>query len=161
MEGQKTKRAGISGEKAKPSRLPPTTVDLPLTAYISEEYVSDLNTRLGLYQGLAKVDRTEQIEAMAQEFADRFGAPPPEVRNLLYALRIKILASKAGIESISTEDRQIVLRRFQGMRFDKQQLEPYLREGITIGHAQLRLSLKQLGKEWRKVLEGVLGRINA
>ncbi len=98
----------------------------------------------------------EQVEALAQEFGDRFGTPPPEVRNLLYALRIKILASKAGIESISTEERQIVLRRFQGTQFDKQKLEPILKDGIKVGITQLRLNPKRLGGEWQKVLEEVV-----
>ncbi len=159
VEEQKAKQAGISKEKVKPSRLPPPTIDLPLPAYIPEEYVSDLNTRLSLYQSLVKLEAVEQVEALAQEFGDRFGTPPPEVRNLLYALRIKILASKAGIESISTEERQIVLRRFQGTQFDKQKLEPFLRDGIKVGITQLRLTPKRLGGEWKKVLEEVLGKI--
>ncbi|MBA7632208.1 Transcription-repair-coupling factor [subsurface metagenome] len=142
MEEQKAKRAGI---KERPSHLPPPTIDLPLPAYIPERYVADLDTRLSLYQRLVKVDQAELIDDLAQEFGDRFGAPPPEVRNLLYALRIKILAAKAGIESIATEDRQIVVRRFQGMEFDKQKLAPLAREGIKIGLTQLRLNYKRLG----------------
>ncbi len=158
VEEQKARQAGISRERVKPSRLPPPTIDLPLPAYIPEEYVSDLNTRLSLYQSLVKLEAVEQVEALAHEFGDRFGTPPPEVRNLLYALRIKILASKAGIE-ISTEERQIVLRRFQGMPFDRQQLEPILKDGIKVGITQLRLNPKRLGKEWQQVLEEVLKKI--
>ncbi len=158
VEEQKARQAGISKEKVKPSRLPAPTIDLPLPAYIPEEYVSDLNTRLSLYQSLVKLEAVDQVEALAQEFSDRFGTPPPEVRNLLYALRIKILASKAGIESISTEDRQIVLRRFQGMHFDRQKLEP-VRDGIKVGITQLRLNPKRLGGEWQEVLEEVLRRV--
>jgi transcription-repair coupling factor (superfamily II helicase) len=158
VDEQKAKQAGLPKEKVKPSRLPAPTIDLPLPAYIPEEYVSDLNTRLSLYQSLVKLEKVEQVEALAQEFGDRFGAPPPEVRNLLYALRIKILAAKAGIESISTEERQIVLRRFQGMQFDKQQLEP-VRDGIQLGLTQLRLNPKRLGGEWREVLEEVVNKI--
>jgi transcription-repair coupling factor (superfamily II helicase) len=157
VEEQKAKRAGVI--KTRPPHLPPPTIDLPLAAYIPEEYVSDLNTRLSLYQRLVKVDKAEVIDDLAQEFGDRFGALPPEVRNLLYALRIKILAAKAGIESIDTIDRQIVIRRFQGMPFDKQKLQPLLKEGIMIGTTQLRLTPKRLGNEWQKALEEVLKRI--
>jgi len=96
------------------------------------------------------------MEDLAQEFSDSFGATPPEVRNLLYALRIKILAVKAGIESISTEQGQIILRLFEGMQFDKQKLEPLLKDGIKLGFTQLRLNPKRLGGEWQQVLEEVL-----
>ena len=157
VEEQKAKRAGII--KTRPLHLPPPTIDLPLRAHIPEEYISDLNTRLSLYQRLVKVDKAKLIDDLAREFGDRFGALPPEVRNLLYALRIKILAAKAGIESIDTEERQIVIRRFQGMPFDKQKLEPLLKDGIMIGTTQLRLHPKRLGREWQKVLEEVLRRV--
>ncbi len=166
VEEQKARQAGVTEEAAGPSRLPAPTIDLPLAAYIPEEYVTDLNTRLGLYQKMAKLEKVEPVEALAQEFDDRFGALPPEVENLLYALRIKIQAAKAGIESISTEEGQIILRLFEGMQFDKQKLEffvkglePHLKDGVKIGFSQLRLNPKRLGKEWQQVLEEVLKRI--
>ncbi len=157
VEELKAKRAGV--QATKPPPLPPPTIDLPLAAYLPEEYVSDVETRLSLYHKLVKLDEAEQIEDAAREFSDRFGALPPEVRNLLYALRIKILAAKAGIESISTEDRQIVLRLLEGLRFDKQKLGPFFKDGIRIGTARLSLSTKRPGKEWQRMLEEVLVRI--
>jgi hypothetical protein len=48
------------------------------------------------------------------------------------------------------------------MRFDKQHLEPKLRNlrlppgSITTGGMQLRLHPKRLGNKWREVLEEVL-----
>ena len=157
VEEQKANQAGKPVDKAK--RLPPPTIDLPLPAYIPEDYVSDINTRLSLYQSLTEIKNTEQVEAIGRDFKDRFGALPQEVQNLLYAVRIKLLATRAGIESISTEDSQIVLRLFEGMRFDRQKLEPILRDGIKIGITQLRLEFRRLGKEWQEVLEEVLGRV--
>jgi transcription-repair coupling factor (superfamily II helicase) len=158
IEEQKAKQAGVP-EKARPSRLPPPSLDLPLHAYIPEEYVADVETRLSLYQSLAKLDRVEQVETLAQEFSDRFGSLPIEVKNLLYAVKVKILAAKAGIESIATEDGQIVLRLFDGMQFDKQKLEPCFKDGIKVGTTQLRLDLKRLGKGWQGVLEEVLKKV--
>jgi transcription-repair coupling factor (superfamily II helicase) len=154
VEEQKARQAGL--KVTRPSRLPPPNIDLPLPAYIPEEYISDLNTRLSLYQALVKLDKVEQIEDIAQEFSDRFGTLPSEVKNLFYAVKIKTLAAKAGIESISTDDGQIILRLIQGMRFDRQKVEPILRDGIKLGITQLRLNPKRLGIGWREVLEEVL-----
>ena len=81
------------------------------------------------------------------------------VGNLLYALKIKLLAGKAGIESITTEDGQIVIRRFKGVHFDQQKLEPVLRDGIKVGVTRIMISYKKLGMEWREVLEGVLNKV--
>ncbi len=158
VEKQKARQAGVPDEEIQPSRLPPPSIDLPLPAFIPEEYVFDLTTRLSLYQRMAELEKVEQIEALAQELADRFGALPAEVENLLYAVKIKILAGRAGIESVSTEHGEIILRLFEGMRFDKHKLEPVLRDGIKVGITQLRLSRRRLGREWKGVLEDIVRR---
>ncbi|MCJ7769134.1 MAG: DEAD/DEAH box helicase, partial [Dehalococcoidales bacterium] len=155
VEEAKAKQADKAVDKTK--RLPPPTIALTLPAYIPEDYVPDVNTRLRLYHRLAEVKNEEQIEVLKYDFKDRFGGTPPEVDNLLYAIRIKLLAAKVGVESVSTEDSQIVLRLFSGMRFDKKKLEPILREGIKFGLIQLKLDYKKLGSKWREVLEEVLG----
>jgi len=165
VEEVKAEQAGKPVDKAK--RLPQPTVSLPLPAYIPDDYVSeayipddyvsDINTRLRLYHRLAEVKNEEQVEVLRYDFKDRFGGLPPEVENLLYAIRMKLLAVKAGIESISTEDSNIVLRLFSGMRFDKKKLEPVLKDGVKFGLIQLRLDYKKPGNKWRQVLEEVLG----
>ncbi len=153
VENQKAKRAG---EAAVPSRLPPPSIDLPLAAYIPDEYVADLNTRLELYQSLANLETVAQVEALAGEFSDRFGAMPPEVENLLYALRIKIQAAKAGIESISTHDGQIIVKRFQGLQFDRQKLEQAFKDRVKVSTTQLRLNYRHPRSKWRELLEEIL-----
>ncbi|MEE8420627.1 MAG: TRCF domain-containing protein [Dehalococcoidales bacterium] len=159
VEAQKAKLSGAREKPAGPSPLPAPTVNLPLTARIPEEYVPDIETRLGLYQKLVKLETIAKMETLAQEFIDRFGAPPVEVDNLLYAVRIKLLAARAGIESISTEHGQIVLRRFEGMPFEKRKLEPVLKDGITVGFTRLILNPKRLEGGWPGMLEEVLERM--
>jgi len=156
VEEQRAGLAGVAEPGALPSRLPPSTIDLPLPAYIPEDYVIDLNTRLGLYQKLVKLSKVEQIEDLSREFRDRFGELPEEVENLLYAVKIKVLAAEAGIESVAAERGEIVLRLFEGMRFDREKLEPLVRDDIKIGNAQLRLNPRRLGNKWRGMLEEVL-----
>ncbi|MEE8318650.1 MAG: TRCF domain-containing protein [Dehalococcoidales bacterium] len=151
--------SGIKEKPAGPPPLSPPSVNLPLTARIPEEYVPDVETRLGLYQKLVKLETIAQVETLAQEFMDRFGIPPVEVANLLYAVRIKLLAAGAGIESISTESGQIILRRFEGMPLDKRKLEPVLKDGITVGFTRLILNPKRFAGEWPGVLEEVLRRM--
>ncbi len=153
------RKARIAGIREPKPRLPAPTIDLPLDAYIPEDYVPDVNTRLELYRALTQTDASEKLADIAREYHDRFGAVPPEVENLLYAVRIKGLAAKAGIESISTEEGQIIIRRFQGVAFDKQKLEPILRDGITVGRTRIMLNYKKLGRKWKGVLEGLVENI--
>jgi len=156
VEAQRSKQAGVP--ETKPSPLPPPTIDLPLKALIPEDYVADVETRLSLYQKLARVDKEEQIEALAQEFGDRFGKLPVEVKNLLYALKIKLLAARAGVESVSTEDGQIIIRLFEGMQLDRDKLEPLLGEGVTLGRGEIRVGYKRVAG-WEKVVGDLLNKI--
>jgi len=168
VEEQKARLAGV--REKKPPVLPAPSIDLPLSARIPDDYVSDVETRLSLYQRMAKLETVEAVAALAQELEDRFGPPsiapkerrtgalPDEVRNLLYALKIKLLAAKAKLESIATEDGQIVLRVFQGMQFDRSKLAPLLKEGIRIGVTQLRIPVR---KGWQGLLEEVVRRVGS
>jgi transcription-repair coupling factor (superfamily II helicase) len=153
VESQKAKQAGKLETKKSP--LPPPTIDLPLKAFIPEDYVADVETRLSLYQKLSRVDKVEQIDGLAQEFGDRFGKLPLEVKNLLFALKIKLLAAKAGVESITTEDGETIIRLFEGMQLDRQKIEPFLSEGVTAGKRQVSIRYKGV-EGWRGVLEGIL-----
>jgi transcription-repair coupling factor (superfamily II helicase) len=50
-----------------------------------------------------------QIESIRDELADRFGPVPQAVQNLLFQLEMKLLATKAAIERVSTEGGQILI----------------------------------------------------
>ena len=108
---------------------------------------------------MAKPEAAEKLDDILQEYHDRFGAVPAEVENLLYAVRIKNLAAQAGIESISTQEGQIIIRRFQGMPFDKEKLKPVLRDEIQVGRTRIVINYKKMGREWKEVLEEVLSMI--
>ena len=75
---------------------------------------------------------------------------------MLYAAKVKVLAACAYIGSVTTERGEIVLRLVEGLRFDRQKIEPVLRDGIRVGNNQLGLSRRRLGREWRDVLVDVL-----
>ncbi|MBC8275347.1 MAG: transcription-repair coupling factor [Chloroflexi bacterium] len=134
-------------------------IALPLTAYIPEEYVSDLSTRLDFYQRLAAAKQAQEIEGIAVEFSDRFGPMPQAVRNLLYAVEIKQLAAVAMAGSISTEDRQIVLNFSDARELNKMSLERDFKSGIRVGSQRIKLDIKLLGNSWQDVLREVLQKI--
>ncbi len=88
----------------------PVFIDLPLPTAIPADYIDDRDLRLRLYRRMAEVRTLDNIEALAAELQDRFGPPPIEVENLLYQLRIRSLAMRAGVESISVQNGQILLQ---------------------------------------------------
>jgi transcription-repair coupling factor (superfamily II helicase) len=145
------------GEKAPRTRhLPQTTVDLPLAAFIPEEYVPDVSVRLRLYHRMADIKDEDELGNLAAEFEDRFGPAPLEVKNLLFVVNIRLKAVKAGVRSVATEDSRIVLRLVDGLQLDRQKTAKLPGSGITMGRTQLNIEYKRFGKDWGKKLEQVL-----
>ncbi len=160
VEKLKARQAGVpEAELARPD-FPAATIDLPLAAFIPGEYVDDEMTRLGLYQEMVKLQGTAATDGLEREMVDRFGPIPEEVANLLYVVRLKGLATKAYVESVTTEQEDIVLRLVEGLRFDAAKRLPPPKVGVSVGNAQLRISRRRFGREWREVLEDVLGGIS-
>jgi len=157
------------GEPPPPSTIPqPITIDVPLSAYIPESYVGDINLRLSLYQRMATAGGVKNgADALAapadleRELSDRFGAPPPPVRNLLFIVRLRALAALAGVASIAREEREgrefLVVRVREGVDLRarvpagaRRELERV--DGVSVGHNQIRLDLEVAGDGWRDVL---------
>ena len=136
--------------------LPVSTVELPLATYIPEAYVSDVTIRISLYNQMANLSSTEQVEDLANELQDRFGPLPQEVGHLLYLLRIKMLATQKGIDSISTDKGKIILRRFSGLSFSSQCDQSVFGDGVRVGTSQITIDLIILRFRWKDTLEEIL-----
>jgi transcription-repair coupling factor (superfamily II helicase) len=154
----------VGEEKQSPS------ISLPLDAHIPEEYVPNLNTRLSLYHRLAKVEHIEEVGDVAREFQDRFGPLPEPVENLLYIVKIKVLATRAKVSSISTQGRQIVIKPHEAViasrscepkawQAAKQSLDKRYGGAIKMGPTQTKLDMRLLGDRWKEVLEEILSSI--
>ncbi|HBT01397.1 MAG TPA: transcription-repair coupling factor, partial [Citreicella sp.] len=72
-------------------------INLGVPVLIPEEYVPDLDVRLGLYRRLSELSTKVELEGFAAELIDRFGKLPREVNTLLLVVRIKDMCKKAGI----------------------------------------------------------------
>ncbi|WP_375270172.1 transcription-repair coupling factor [Sphingomonas sp.] len=77
---------------------PQITVDAPIL--IPEEYVPDLDLRMGLYRRLNDVDERAGLDAFAAEMIDRFGPLPDATDNLVKIMEIKLNAKKACISKL-------------------------------------------------------------
>ena len=88
----------------------PITVELPLSIGIPETYIEDDQTRIKLYRRMASVSREDELDALDAEFTDRFGPLPAEIKNLVFQIRVKILAEKIGLKAVVKEGSDIVLK---------------------------------------------------
>jgi len=82
---------------------PQITVDAPIL--IPEEYVPDLDLRMGLYRRLNDLDDSSAIEAFAAELIDRFGPLPEPTENLIRLIETKLNAKKACVAKIDVGPR--------------------------------------------------------
>jgi len=72
-------------------------INLGVPVLIPEDYVTDLDLRLGLYRRLSALTTKVELEGFAAELIDRFGPVPKEVNTLLLVVRIKAMCKRAGI----------------------------------------------------------------
>ncbi len=81
--------------------FPEIKVDLPVSAFIPEEYIADVDERVRVYRRLAGALTPEAVEAVAAEMAETAGAPPLPARELVAVARIRALAGDIGATSVS------------------------------------------------------------
>ena len=75
-------------------------INLGVPVLIPEDYVPDLDVRLGLYRRLSGLETKVEMEGFAAELIDRFGKLPREVNMLMLVVRIKAMCKRAGIAKL-------------------------------------------------------------
>ena len=83
-------------------------IDLNVTSYIPDEYISDSNQKIEVYQDIALCKNEEDIQNVIDEIIDRFGNMPEELENLIDIARIKYLAKKLHIIKIASRKTAVV-----------------------------------------------------
>ena len=134
----------------------PVSVDLPLAVGIPSAYVAQQNIRLQLYRRLADLRREDELKTLAEEFEDRFGPLPQQVLDLFYQMRIKLLAERAGLVSLTVEGDQIVMRYPAVPAGIQTMALPEIGQGARPGKNAYWMAM---GNEWRDTLPEALSAI--
>ncbi len=75
-------------------------IELPVNAHLPHEYVPGERLRLEAYRKLAAASSHEEIDDVAAELEDRYGAMPEPVVNLMSVARFRVKATAAGVTEI-------------------------------------------------------------
>jgi transcription-repair coupling factor (superfamily II helicase) len=138
----------------------PTSVNLPLSIGIPDDYITDQSLRLKLYRRLADIKDEDELTSIEMEFEDRFGPLPESVINLIYQIKVKLLAGLIGLASVGFERNQLVLRYPSLPEGITTRDLPELGGQITTGKNAYRIHFNDPEKEdWRGMLIKVLHRI--
>jgi transcription-repair coupling factor (superfamily II helicase) len=91
--------------------------DLPVPAFLPDEYVASEQDRLTLYRKMANVRNLEEVEHLQAELRDRFGPLPMPAFNLLRILRIRVHLLHAHLRGITKSEQEILVRLKPSDRF--------------------------------------------
>jgi transcription-repair coupling factor (superfamily II helicase) len=124
---------------------PQISVDAPIM--IPEEYVPDLDLRMGLYRRLGELEDRPAIDAFAAELIDRFGPLPAETANLMKIVEVKLNCRKAMIAKLDTGPKGAVVTFADGGYPDLKGLFDYIDR--LKGSAKLRPDSKlAVTRDW-------------
>ena len=103
-----------------------TQLNLGLNIRIPADYVPEENQRLQMYKRVARVETESQLNDVSAELQDRYGPPPPAVRNLLDYASLKLLCMKVGVNAIERKRDFVTLKFQQNAAVDPEQLARFV-----------------------------------
>jgi transcription-repair coupling factor (superfamily II helicase) len=127
-----------------------TQLNLGLNIRIPADYVPEENQRLQMYKRVARVETESQLADVAAELHDRYGPPPPAVRNLLDYASLKLLCMKVGVVAIERKRDSLTVKFRQDATVDPERLARFVsaqRGGQFTPDGMLKFVLKATAAE--------------
>lgn len=72
-------------------------IDLRIPALLPDDYLGDVNMRLGFYKRIAGAENTQELDELKVELIDRFGLLPQPAKNLLQIAQLRLQAKPLQI----------------------------------------------------------------
>ncbi len=92
-------KAGIEPDLLSPLNVT-TDINLHAPALLPNDYCGDVHLRLSFYKKLATAKNTDQIDALMEEFVDRFGKLPPQAQTLIDVHRLRVISQPYGVVKV-------------------------------------------------------------
>ncbi|WP_030892410.1 transcription-repair coupling factor [Streptomyces sp. NRRL F-5053] len=100
-------RAALESGEAPEEAPPEVKIELPVDAHVPHDYAPGERLRLQAYRSIAAATSEEDIKAVREELADRYGPLPEPVENLLLVAGLRMLARAAGVTDITLQGNNI------------------------------------------------------
>jgi transcription-repair coupling factor (superfamily II helicase) len=110
----------LKGEEVLPEIH--SALNLSLDIRIPTDYVADENQRLRAYRQIANAADAAARDRTEKELADRYGAVPEAVRNLLEYSALKNVAEQIGVEAIDRRHNLLSIKFHTATRVDPNKL---------------------------------------
>ncbi|MBR9836791.1 MAG: transcription-repair coupling factor [Rhodobacteraceae bacterium] len=130
-------------------------INLGVPVLIPEDYVPDLDVRLGLYRRLSALSTKVELEGFAAELIDRFGKLPKEVNTLLLIVRIKDMCKRAGIAKLDGGPKGATIQ-FHNDKFAKPEgLVSFIQDPHN--HARIKDNKIVVRRDWTRDSDKIKG----
>jgi len=90
-------------------RVDDTQIDLPITAFIPGDWITDNDEKMAAYRAAAECGSPESLLQLAADWVDRYGAIPAPVTALLQLMELKLVVRRCGFSRIRPEKPNIAL----------------------------------------------------
>ena len=87
-----------------------TKVELPVDAYLPQEFVQGEALRMEVYKRIAEIETRADFSDVLDEMIDRFGDVPPEAEHLMWIALLKALSARLQIERVFLRGGKVVFR---------------------------------------------------
>ncbi len=88
--------------------LKDTQIDTDFELLFPDDYINNITERLNLYTELNEIKDEEELQAYEKRLIDRFGELPDQAVDLLNSVRIKWIATAAGLEKIILKQHKLI-----------------------------------------------------
>ena len=97
----------LKGEPWQDEVNPEININIP--AFLPGDYIMDTDVRLNLYRRLSMLIDNSELDEMIREIHDRFGNLPPEVRNLLALMSIRLRLKRLRVSKLDVGKNRLTL----------------------------------------------------
>ncbi|WP_299369907.1 transcription-repair coupling factor [uncultured Tateyamaria sp.] len=130
-------------------------INLGVPVLIPEDYVPDLDVRLGLYRRLSGLSTKVELEGFAAELIDRFGKLPREVNTLMLVVRIKAMCKRAGIAKLDGGPKGATIQFHNDKFASPQGLVEFIQD--QRGLAKVKDNKIVVRRDWKKDADKIKG----
>ncbi|MBL8052545.1 MAG: transcription-repair coupling factor, partial [Nitrospira sp.] len=88
---------------------PDPTLQLPVSAFIPEPYVTDPHHRLSLYKRLTACTQVGELALLHGEIQDRYGPAPEPVERLLEVMQLRTHAKRLRLASLDVHGQSVTI----------------------------------------------------
>lgn len=141
------------------------SVELPVTAFIPDQYITNTKEKVSVYQKLSAADSMQYLDEVREDLIADYGPLPVEVINFFKVIEMKINARLAGIVGIKaesvylTKDKEVLLQMSNMVKPENIMYLLEYNHKWTISGNKLKIKIEDLGFQWEDELNNCLKRL--